>query len=110
HPEAPVAPDFVHLRVHSHYSLLSSPCRVKELVQAAKDDGQRALALTDTGNLFGAVEFYKACKTAGIKPILGMSGYCAAGSRLAPSGADNQTYQLTLLATDQEGWQNLKTL
>ncbi len=104
------APEFVHLNVHSHYSLLSSTSRIKELVAAAADDEQGALALTDNGNLFGAIEFYKNARRAGLRPILGMSAYCATGSRLQPSGADNPTHQLTLLATDETGWQNLKLL
>ena len=83
--------DFVHLRTHSHYSLLSAPCRIEDLVAAAASDGQRALALTDSGNLFGAIEFYKACCAADIKPILGLSAYCATHSRLNPSGPDNPT-------------------
>ncbi len=74
------------------------------------DDGQHALALTDSGNLFGAIEFYKACKQAKIKPILGMTAYCAEHGRDKPSGANNRTYQLTLLAANQEGWSNLRLL
>jgi len=103
-------PEFVHLNVHSHYSLLSATCRTHELVAAAIADGQPALALTDNGNLFGAVEFYRACTDAGIKPLLGMTAFCASGSRLDPSGADNPTYQLTLIAENATGWANLRTL
>src|SRR5262245_43173871 len=89
------APDFVHLRVHSHYSLLQASSFVEDLVAAAKADGQKALALTDYGNLFGAIEFYKECKKAGIKPILGMAAYVAGRSRLEKSTAgENQTFQL----------------
>ncbi|MCA8944428.1 MAG: DNA polymerase III subunit alpha, partial [Planctomycetes bacterium] len=102
--------DFVHLRTHSHYSLLSSPVRVKDLVAAAAADGQRALGLTDNGNLFGAIEFYKACKSKDIKPILGMVTYCAAVSHREPSGAGNPSQQLTLFAKDNEGFANLRTL
>ena len=103
-------PDFVHLNVHSHYSLLSSTCRIDGLVEAAAADGQRALALTDSGNLFGAIPFYQACSEAGLRPILGMTAYCAANSRLEPSGAANPTHHLTLLAAGDEGWGNLKHL
>ncbi|MBI83618.1 MAG: DNA polymerase III subunit alpha [Planctomycetaceae bacterium] len=102
--------DFVHLRTHSHYSLLSAPCRIEDLVAAAASDGQRALALTDSGNLFGAIEFYKACCAADIKPILGLSAYCATHSRLNPSGPDNPTHHIGLLAATNEGWDNLKHL
>jgi len=103
-------PKFAHLNVHSHFSLLSATCRIDELVQAAVDDGHSAIALTDSGNLFGAVEFYRACKKADIKPVLGMTAYCAATSRLEPSGGSNPTHQLTLLAENDTGWTNLKRL
>ncbi len=103
-------PDFVHLRTHSQFSLLSATARVPDLVRAASADGQRALALTDSGNLFGAVEFFKACRGEQILPILGMEAYVAARSRLEPSGGDNPTHQLTLLAENQRGWENLKSL
>ena len=103
-------PEFAHLNVHSHYSLLTSTCRIDDLVAAAVADGQSALALTDNGNLFGAIEFYQACKRAEIRPILGMAAYCAATTRHDPSGTENQTYQLTLLATDDQGWKNLMML
>ncbi|MCC6783177.1 MAG: DNA polymerase III subunit alpha [Planctomycetes bacterium] len=103
-------PDFVHLRTHSHYSLLTAPARVKDLVKAAAADGQRALALTDNGNLYGAIEFYKACKGAEIKPILGMVAFLAGKSRREPTSTSNPNYQLTLLATNDTGWDNLKKL
>ncbi|MEM7198778.1 MAG: DNA polymerase III subunit alpha [Planctomycetota bacterium] len=103
-------PDFVHLNVRSHYSLLTSTCRLGGLVKAAAQDEQRALALTDAGNLFGAIEFYQECRRADVKPILGMSAFYAAVSRLEPSGADNPTHQLTLLAENNAGWENLKQL
>lgn len=103
-------PQFVHLHTHSHYSLLTCPVRPEALVQAAAADGQKALALTDNGNLFGAIEFYKACKSEGIKPILGMSAYYAGASSLEKRGNNNPTYQLTLLACSQEGFENLKRL
>ena len=93
-------PDFVHLRTHSHYSLLSSPIRIKNLVNAAVADGQHAIALTDSGNLFGTIEFYKACLAANIKPILGMTAFLAGRSSREKGGAaqNNPTYELTLLA------------
>ncbi len=103
-------PDFVHLRVHSQYSLLTAPVRIPELVAAAAADGQQALALTDNGNLFGAVQFFRACRREGIRPILGMTAFMAGRTASEPSGADNPTYQLTLLAADERGWQNLKRL
>jgi DNA polymerase-3 subunit alpha len=103
-------PQFVHLHTHTHYSLLACPIRPKALVKAAVADGQQALALTDNGNLFGAIEFYKACKSEGIKPILGMTAFYASASSYEKSGAQNTTYQLTLLAYSQEGFENLKRL
>ena len=101
----------MHLRVHSHYSLLQSSIFIDDLVKAAKADGQKALALTDFGNLFGAIEFFKECKKAGIQPILGMAAYVAGRTRLEKSaGGDNPTYQLTLLAENNRGFENLKRL
>jgi DNA polymerase-3 subunit alpha len=102
--------DFVHLRTHSHYSLLSAPVRIPALVRAAQADGQQALGLTDSGNLFGAIEFYKACRGADLRPILGMVALCAAESRTEPTSARNPNYQLTLLAENAKGWDNLKRL
>ena len=73
---------FVHLHVHSEYSLLDGACRVEQLVKRVKDMGQTAVAVTDHGVMYGAVEFYKAAKKAGIKPILGCEVYVAPRSRL----------------------------
>src|SRR5438046_5191557 len=72
---------FVHLHCHSHYSLLDGASRIPELVARAKSLGMNALALTDHGNLYGAVEFYRECKAAGINPILGYEAYVASGKR-----------------------------
>src|SRR5690606_8901660 len=102
--------DFVHLRTHSHYSLLTAPVRPAELVAAAAEDGQTALALTDNGNLYGAIEFYKACKARSIKPLLGMVAWEAGRTRSEPTSAANPNHQLTLLAADARGWDNLKKL
>src|SRR5260221_9891881 len=106
----PDAPDFVHLRVHSHYSLLAAPVDVPDLVAAAAADGQRALALTDNGNLFGAIEHWKACKKKELKAILGMTAYVAGRTMREPTGPDNPTHDLTLLATTDQGWANLRKL
>ncbi len=102
--------DFAHLRLHSQYSLLTAPLTIDDAVAAAKADGQTALALTDDGNLFGAIEFYKACKEAEIKPILGINAYVASRSHKEPTAADNQTFPLTLLAENKAGWDNLRQL
>ena len=75
------APPFVHLHCHSHYSLLDGASPIKGLVARAKELGMNALALTDHGNLYGALEFYKACKDAGVNPVLGYEAYVAPGSR-----------------------------
>ena len=104
------APPFVHLHVRSHYSLLAAPSEVSGLVEAAAADGQTAIALTDNGNLFGAVEFFKACKDKKVKPIVGQTTYVAGKTRGESAGADNPTYDLTLLAKDNEGLDNLKKL
>ncbi len=104
------APPFVHLHVRSHYSLLAAPVEVGSLVAAAAADAQPALALTDNGNLYGAVEFYKACKEKQLKPVLGQTTYVAGRTRAEPAGADNPTFDLTLLAANDAGFDNLKKL
>ena len=104
------APPFVHLHVRSHYSLLAAPAQVGPLVAAAKEDGQTALALTDNGNMFGSVDLFKACKKAEIKPILGQTTYYAGRSSKETAGASNPTFDLTLLAENNVGFENLKRL
>ena len=104
------APPFVHLHVRSHYSLLASPAQVGPLVKAAAEDGQPAIALTDNGNMFGAVDLFKTCKKHGIKPIIGQTTYVAGRSCSETAGADNPTFDLTLLAADNVGLDNLKKL
>jgi DNA polymerase-3 subunit alpha len=99
---------FVHLHTHSHYSLLSALPKVDELVAEAKKSGMTALALTDNGNLYGAIEFYKACKKAGIKPIIGVDFYVAArGRKDMQAGIDNRRTRLLLLAMNETGYKNL---
>jgi DNA polymerase-3 subunit alpha len=103
--------DFVHLHVHSEYSLLDGANRIRDLVAACERDGQRALALTDHGNMFGAIELYQTCREAGVKPIIGCEVYVAKTSRLAPHNrTDNRYHHLTLLARDAEGHRNLMKL
>ena len=104
------APPFVHLHCHSHYSLLDGASPIKGLVARAKELGMNALALTDHGNLYGALEFYKACKEGGINPVLGYEAYVAPGSRRDKSGAlssKEATFHLTLLAQNATGFRNL---
>ncbi|HSB60322.1 MAG TPA: PHP domain-containing protein, partial [Vicinamibacteria bacterium] len=74
-------PEFVHLHLHTEFSLLDGACRVDELVGQASRLGMRSLAITDHGNMFGAVAFHDACRERGIKPILGCEIYVATGSR-----------------------------
>ncbi|KAA3608208.1 MAG: DNA polymerase III subunit alpha [Planctomycetota bacterium] len=102
---------FVHLHVHTEYSLLDGANRIPDLVAAAARDQHAALAITDHGNLFGAVEFYKACRKADVKPILGCEVYVAQnGRKKKHSRRDNPYTHLTLLARDMEGWHNLMKL
>src|SRR3954464_13930122 len=102
---------FVHLHVHSQYSLLEATCRLAALAKKAASFGMPAVALTDNGNMFGAVEFYYACKAQGVKPIIGMDAYLAPKSRFS-KGEDRElahlpNRRLVLLAQDYEGYQNL---
>ncbi|OHA31572.1 MAG: DNA polymerase III subunit alpha [Candidatus Taylorbacteria bacterium RIFCSPLOWO2_01_FULL_44_26] len=102
---------FTHLHTHSHYSLLAALPKIDELVAAAKKNEMEALALTDNGNLYGAIEFYKACKKADIKPIIGVDFYVAARSRKdTQAGIDNRRSRLVLLAKDETGYKNLLQL
>jgi DNA polymerase-3 subunit alpha len=100
--------DFCHLHVHSHYSLLDGANRIDDLVAAAVKDGQPALALTDHGNMFGAIELYKKCRAAGIKPIVGCEIYLSKGShREKHHKTTNPYFHLTLLARNEVGYKNL---
>jgi DNA polymerase-3 subunit alpha len=105
--------DFVHLHVHSEYSLLDGAARLEKLVQKAKDLRFPALALTDHGNLFGAVDFYTACERSGVKPILGCELYVAPGSRFERSGQDGSyegASHCTVLVRNTAGYNNLMKL
>ena len=99
---------YTHLHVHSEYSLLDGMCRVKDIPKRAKELGQNAVALTDHGVMYGAVDFYKACKAEGIKPIIGCEVYTTK-NRLDKSGGrgENETNHLILLCMNEEGYQNL---
>ncbi len=102
---------FTHLHTHSHYSLLDGLSKIPALVKKAKADGMTALALTDHGALYGAIEFYKECTKAGIKPIIGVEAYMAERSRLdKDAGLDSKRYHLTLLARNVAGYKNLMKL
>ena len=102
------AREFVHLHTHSHYSLLEAIPKIPELVAAAAKDGQRALALTDNGNLYGAIDFYKECKDNSIKPIIGVDFHVSPRRRdQKEHGLDDQLSRLILLAKNLIGYRNL---
>jgi DNA polymerase-3 subunit alpha len=100
---------FVHLHCHSHYSLLDGASQIPELVARARDLGMNALALTDHGNLYGAIEFYRECKAAGLNPILGYEAYVAPSRRNERDSRrrGEAAAHLTLLARNRTGFQNL---
>ncbi len=103
--------DYVHLHNHTHHSLLDGMTKVDELVKQVKKLGMHAIAITDHGTLSGVIEFYKACKAAGIKPIIGMEAYVAARKMTDRDPAkDKNRYHLILLAMNNQGYQNLMQL
>jgi len=100
--------NFVHLHVHSEYSLLDGLSKTKNLVSRVKELGMSAVALTDHGNMYGAIEFYKHAKAEGIKPIIGMEGYVSIGDhRQKDTKQDRENHHLVLLAKDHQGYKNL---
>jgi DNA polymerase-3 subunit alpha len=102
---------FSHLHVHSHYSLLNALPQLPDLVKKAKEYDMPALALTDSGNLYGAIEFYMECKKKGIKPIIGLDAYVAVRTRHdKQAGVDNRRHRLVLLAKNLDGYKNLVKL
>jgi len=99
--------EFVHLHVHSMYSLLNAVPTPKELVKAAKADGQHAMAITDAGALYGAIDFYTKCTKAGIKPIIGLDAFLAPRTRHDKEMMDRPRSRLVLLAKNETGYKNL---
>lgn len=103
--------DFVHLHVHTEYSLLDGAIRINELVKKVKENGMSAVAITDHGNMFGAINFYKECMSNGIKPIIGMEAYVAKRSHTDKEAKiDNEPNHLILLAKNNIGYKNLVKL
>jgi len=104
--------DFVHLHVHTTYSLLDSTLRLSDLFEKAKEYKMPAIAMTDHGNLFGAIEFYQQAQKAGIKPIIGCELYVAPKSRFdkSPSGIDESSRHLVVLVKNMQGYKNLLKL
>ncbi len=98
---------FTHLHVHTEYSLLDGLSRIGPMVQRCQELGMNALGITDHGVMYGAVDFYSACREAGINPILGCEVYLAPGSHTSRTAADRNPYHLTLLARDNTGYANL---
>ncbi len=99
---------FVHLHLHTQYSLLDGACRFGQLFDAAKQNGQTAVAITDHGNMFGAIEFYKEAKKHGIKPIIGCEVYVAVRSRFDKvHSVDSERHHLVLLCKNETGYKNL---
>ncbi len=119
-----VTRSFVHLHTHTEFSMLDGAARVKDLVQSAVEDGQPALGITDHGNMYGVLDFYAACRAAGINPVIGTEAYMAAESRHErpvrrgkiddtggdAGGGEKLYYHLTLLAESTEGYRNLLKL
>ena len=99
--------DFVHLHLHSEYSLLDGACRIDRLAARLKEVGQTACAVTDHGNMFAAIEFYNTMRAAGIKPILGCEVYVARGSREDKDHREGKPYHLILLCENETGYRNL---
>ena len=100
---------FAHLHVHTEYSLLDGACRIRDLPKLVKEMGQTAVAITDHGVMYGAIDFYRACKAVGIRPVLGCEVYVAPGSRFHKEGGDSEEryYHLVLLAENNTGYANL---
>lgn len=103
--------DFTHLHVHTQYSILDGAAQIEPLLRKAKDDGMTALAITDHGNMYGAVDFSETARKVGIKPIIGCEVYVAEGSRSDKRGREDRSgYHLVLLAKNQKGYENLSFL
>ena len=98
---------FTHLHLHTEYSLLDGACRIEPLMERVKELGQTAVAITDHGVMYGCVDFYKAAKKAGIKPIIGCEVYVASRTRFDKVNRIDGSYHLVLLCKDETGYKNL---
>ncbi|HZQ78416.1 MAG TPA: DNA polymerase III subunit alpha, partial [Acidimicrobiia bacterium] len=99
---------FVHLHLHTEFSMLDGAARISDVMAAAAADGQPAIGITDHGNMYGVLDFYNAARKEGIRPIIGMEGYFVAGSRHdRPRRAEHEIFHLTLLSETTKGYENL---
>src|SRR5687767_3209203 len=101
---------FTHLHLHTEFSLLDGLTRIDPLMERVQELGQQAVAMTDHGAMYGAIDFYRSARARGIKPIIGVEAYVAPGSRLTRDVGDKQPYHLTMLARNKTGYQNLLKL
>ena len=101
---------FTHLHVHTEFSMLDGLSRIEKLVARARELGMDSLAITDHGGMYGVVDFYSACKAAGIKPIIGCELYVAPGKHTERHANDKNPYHLTVLAQNNTGYKNLMQL
>ena len=101
---------FTHLHLHTEYSLLDGLARIPQLMDRARELGQEAIALTDHGVLYAAIDFYREARARGIKPIIGIEAYVAPNSRLSREPGDKQSFHLTLLSRNLTGYRNLLAL
>jgi len=101
---------FVHLHNHTQYSILDGACRIDKMIELAKEYGMPAVAMTDHGNMFGTIDFYKTAKNAGIKPIIGIEAYIVEHDYNHPQTKDDERYHLVLLVKNETGYKNLMKL
>jgi DNA polymerase-3 subunit alpha len=106
--QASVSDSFTHLHLHTEFSMLDGAARIQDVIAAAARDGQAAIGITDHGNMYGVLDFYRAARAEGITPIIGMEGYFVATSRFdRPRRAEHEIFHLTLLAESNTGYRNL---
>ena len=101
---------FTHLHLHTEYSLLDGACRISRLARFAKENGMNSLAITDHGVMYGVIDFYRACKKEGVKPIIGCEVYVAPNSRFDKASSYERYYHMILLCENNTGYHNLMKL